>query len=108
MLASHSHFYLENIFNTDFVSQHGGVLPGWIVGSAGAVRYPLPLKVNPGPGARTNVYGYLLATVTADGMIDFEFQNLEESKVPAAIVNRYKPEFVHWCWDQNTQAPKQP
>jgi hypothetical protein len=108
VLASHSHFYLENIFNTDFVSQHGGVLPGWIVGSAGAVRYPLPPKVNPGPGARTNVYGYLLATVTADGMIDFEFQNLEESKVPAAIVNRYQPEFVHWCWDQNTQAPKQP
>jgi hypothetical protein len=108
VLASHTHLFLENIFNTDYVSQHGGVLPGWIVGSAGAVRYPLPPKVNPGPSARTNVYGYLLATVNADGMINFEFQNLDESKVPAAIVTRYKPEFVHWCWDQNTQAPKQP
>jgi hypothetical protein len=99
---------MENIFSTDYVSQHGGVLPGWIVGTAGAVRYDLPPKVNPGPGARKNVYGYLLATVTADGMISFEFQNLEESSVPSPIVTRYKPEFVHWCWVQNSQASKQP
>ena len=49
VLASHSHFYLENIFNTDYISHHGGVLPGWIVGTAGAFRYDLPPKVNPGP-----------------------------------------------------------
>ncbi len=107
VIASHSHFYLENIFNTDFISHHGGVLQGWIVGSAGAVRYELPPNVRPGPGAMTNVYGYLLGTVSADGMINFEFQNLEETSVPPAIVNRYKQEFVHWCWDQNSQAPKQ-
>jgi hypothetical protein len=106
ILASHSHFYLENIFNTDYISRHGGVLPGWIVGTAGAVRYELPAKVNQGPGAQQHVYGYLLGTVSADGMINFDFQNLEETSVPAAIVNRYKPEFVHWCWDQNSQAPK--
>jgi hypothetical protein len=52
------------------------------------------------------VYGYLLGTVDSDGMINFDFQNLEESKVPATIVSRYKPEFVHWCWDQNAQGPK--
>jgi hypothetical protein len=108
VLASHSHFYMENIFNTDYLSQHGGVLPGWIIGTAGAVRYDLPSKATRGPGARTNVYGYLLATVNADGTIHFEFRNLEETSVPAAIVARYKPEFVHWCWDQNSQAPKQP
>jgi hypothetical protein len=108
VLASHSHFYLENIFNTDQTSKHGGVLPGWIIGTAGAVRYDLPPKVNPGPDARKNVYGYLLATVNADGTINFEFQNLDEASVPVGIVNRYKPEFVHWCWDQNSEATKQP
>jgi len=107
VLASHSHFYMANIFNTDYISQHGGALPGWIVGTAGAVRYKLPPTANAAIGAQTNVYGYLLATVQADGSIDFQFQKLEESSVPAAIVDRYKQEFVHWCWDQNSQAPKQ-
>ena len=46
VLASHSHFVMEGIFDTPYWREHGGVLPGWIVGSAGAVRYPLP------PGAQ--------------------------------------------------------
>ncbi|MDP9064739.1 MAG: metallophosphoesterase, partial [Pseudomonadota bacterium] len=37
VLASHSHFALDNIFDTAFWHDHGGVLPGWIVGTAGAV-----------------------------------------------------------------------
>jgi hypothetical protein len=37
-------------------------------------------------------------------MIDFNFQKLDEKDVPPAIVNRYKKEFVHWCWVENTQA----
>ena len=36
VLASHSHYYMDGIFNTDYWKQHGGVLPGWIVGTAGA------------------------------------------------------------------------
>ncbi len=104
VLASHSHFYMGNIFNTAYASSHGGVLPGWIIGAAGAVRYKLPEGVSAGEGAQTNIYGYLLATVHADGMIDFKLQKLDESSVPAAIVNRYKQEFVHWCWVENTQA----
>jgi hypothetical protein len=39
VLASHSHFYMEGIFNTEYWRAHGGVLPGWIVGTAGAERY---------------------------------------------------------------------
>ena len=42
VLASHSHYFMDGIFNTDYWKQHGGVLPGWIVGTGGAVRYPLP------------------------------------------------------------------
>ena len=34
--------YGGNLYNTAHWRTHGGVLPGWIVGTAGAVRYPLP------------------------------------------------------------------
>src|SRR5689334_19762694 len=36
VLASHSHFFMEGIFDTPYWRQHGGVLPGWIIGTAGA------------------------------------------------------------------------
>ena len=104
ILASHSHFYLANNFNTEYISSHGGVLPGWVVGTAGAVRYALPAKAKDATAAQTNIYGYMLATVHADGMIDFQYRKLEETEVPLAIVNRYKQDFVHWCWVENTQA----
>ena len=42
VLASHSHFFMDGVYNTDYWRNNGGVLPGWIVGTAGAVRYPLP------------------------------------------------------------------
>ena len=52
VLASHSHYYMENIYNTEHWRLHGGVLPGWIVGTAGAVRYPLPAERSGAQGQR--------------------------------------------------------
>jgi hypothetical protein len=82
VLASHSHFFMDGIFNTDYWREHGGVLPGWIVGTAGAVRYALPADANDAHAALTNVYGYLLATVQPAGEIRFDFKKLAESDVP--------------------------
>lgn len=48
ILASHSHHFMDGIFNTNYWRAHGGVLPGWIVGTAGAERYPLPRDISPG------------------------------------------------------------
>ncbi|HUK31406.1 MAG TPA: hypothetical protein VLV89_09855 [Candidatus Acidoferrum sp.] len=104
ILASHSHFYMVNNFNTEYVRTHGGVLPGWVVGTAGAQRYALPASAKDATFAQTNIYGYMLATVHPDGTIQFDYQKLEETNVPVVIMNRYKPEFVHWCWVENTQA----
>ncbi|MDB6087089.1 MAG: hypothetical protein JWN43_4970, partial [Gammaproteobacteria bacterium] len=67
VLASHSHFVMENVFETPYWHEHGGVLPGWIVGTGGAVRYPLPPDASKAKFARTHVYGYLLATVSPRG-----------------------------------------
>jgi hypothetical protein len=104
VLASHSHYFMDGIFNTDYWKQHGGVLPGWIVGTAGAVRYALPPGSSDARIAVTNVYGALLGTVQPDGEINFEFQKLEEKDVPEPVVTRYGREFVHWCFAENTQA----
>jgi hypothetical protein len=104
ILASHSHFYMENIYNTETWRTHGGVLPGWIVGTAGAVRYAFPDDIT-GAGAHfTNVYGYLLASIHADGAIQFEFRKLDEKDVPVPVSSRFTPEFVHWCFEKNSYA----
>jgi len=104
VLSSHSHYLMENIFNTAFWRTHGGVLPGWIIGTAGAVRYKLPDEHAGATIAETNVYGFLLATVKPDGEIAFQFQQVNESDVPKKDAKRSAQGFVHWCFDQNSQA----
>jgi len=108
LLASHSHFYMANVYNSAAWKQHGGVLPGWIVGTAGAVRYPLPEDSAQADAARTNVYGYLLGTVNPPGQpagtIHFEFREVKERDVPGAVVNRYTPSLVHFCFAENSEA----
>lgn len=101
ILASHSHYYLENIYDTHHWHTNGGVLPGWIVGTAGAIRYPLPPGVQPGPHARPRVYGYLLGTVRPDGEIQFEFVETSQSDVPKEVRNRYGDAFIHCAFEKN-------
>src|ERR1017187_3662395 len=60
-VASHSHYVMDDVYHTPYWKDH--VLPGWIVGTAGAVRYRLPPGRTGSSIARTDVYGYLLATV---------------------------------------------
>jgi hypothetical protein len=100
ILASHSHFFMDGIFNTAYWRANGGVLPGWIIGTAGAVRYPLA-NASDAKAAETNVYGYLLVTVNADRTIDFRFHKLEEKDIPAEVVSRFSRDFVHQCFTGN-------
>jgi 3',5'-cyclic AMP phosphodiesterase CpdA len=60
VLASHSHFFIENAYNDSCHPGSETVLPGWIVGTAGAVRYRLPANLEGAKQARTDVYGFLL------------------------------------------------
>lgn len=111
VLASHSHYYMEDVFNTADWKGKGEVLPGWIVGTAGAHRNPLPS----GPSgwktakdARTNVYGYLLGTVNPDGQLNgsikFEFHEVKPDVVPSDVAGRFHPGFVAWCFQRNTDC----
>ncbi len=100
VLASHSHFVMNNVYNS--ACHKDDVLEGWIMGSAGAVRYRLPPNLDQANIAMTDIYGYLLATVAPDGKITFQFKEIKQSDVPSSVVNEFSPDLVKWCFEQNT------
>ena len=100
VLASHSHLFMRNVYATACRAETD-VLPGWIVGTAGAVRYRLPKGVVESQDAIPDTYGYLLGTVAANGTISFEFKKIAESDVPKSTVSQYTPAFVHKCFTEN-------
>ena len=101
VLASHSHYFMEDVFRTD--AWKGKVLPGWIVGTAGAVRYRLPAGTVPGPKAMTDVYGYLVGTAAADGSIAFSFQQVQAADLLRTNRGTYPESLVRWCVDENKE-----
>jgi hypothetical protein len=110
ILCAHLHLYMANIFNTDYWRSHGGVLPGWIVATAGATRAALPPDSNEASDAITNVYGYLLGTVnppgSPEGTIHFKYYQVEKSDVPPAVVNKFTSPLVNWCFEENYKGSK--
>ena len=100
MVASHSHFVMDDVFRSSYWNTK--VLPGWIVGTAGAVRYRLPPGVAVGKIARTDVYGYLLATVMSDGSIQFDFQKLGLEDLRRANAGKTPDSLVQWCYEKNS------
>jgi hypothetical protein len=101
VLASHSHFLVEDPYNDACHSRPETLLPGWIVGTAGAVRYRLPADLGGAKQARTDVYGYLLGTVQRDGEIKFQFKEVKPENIPAAVTERYGSKQVQYCFQEN-------
>lgn len=101
IVASHSHFLMEDVYDTP--AWKGKVLPGWIIGTAGAVRYRLPPETGPAQKAMTDVYGYLIGTVAADGSVSFAFQKLSLEDLLAASNGKYPEPLVRWCYVENKQ-----
>jgi len=99
VLASHSHFVMDDVYRTPYWKDQ--VLPGWIVGTAGAVRYRLPPGVGLGSIAKTDVYGYLLGTVLSDGSIRFDFRELSLDDLRLANAGKSPDSLVRWCYDEN-------
>lgn len=94
VLSSHSHFVMDNVYDSDYWRANGGVLPGWIVGTSGAIRYRLPETATPGPNTRTDVYGYLIGTASTDGSIAFQFRELTPKDIPQNVKDKYSQNFV--------------
>ena len=100
LIASHSHYYSPDIYNTSYWKQHTSkVVPGLIIGSAGAHRYALPKTAH--KGAKTMIYGYVQGTVHPDGAIDFELKELTERD----LISHKWPEApnaaIHECYIHN-------
>jgi hypothetical protein len=79
VIASHSHYYSPNIFQTYYWFEYYSMtmLPGWIIGSAGAHRYALPQGAD--KDSKTNIYGYLEGTVHEDGVVDLALHEVSEN-----------------------------
>jgi len=103
VLASHSHFVLNNIYATA-CHPKDEVLDGWIMGSAGAVWYLLPEHAA-STVAKDQIYGYLLGTVAPDGAITFEFRQVKEGDVPDSVITQFTRPQVNWCFVNNLSNP---
>jgi hypothetical protein len=92
VLASHSHYLREDIFNTP--EHRGQVLPGWIIGTAGAEQYDDQIK-----------YGYLQAEVHPDGTVSMQFKGVTESMPPLAS-GPEASRLTEFCFKYNKRVGK--
>jgi hypothetical protein len=80
--------------------------------SAGWEPSQLPASVQPGPNARTNVYGYLLPRAhqggTQDGRIEFKFVELRPEQVADPVQKKFDSGFVAWCFANNRDPDYKP
>lgn len=103
IIASHSHYYSPNVFNTPFWKQHTNrILPGLIIGGAGAHRYKLPKTAE--KGAKTDIYGYVQGTVHGDGTIDFALHELSEDDLKQAKWPNAPLDAIHECYIHNSDS----
>jgi len=86
VMASHSHYFEEYIYDTPENRGHG--LPGWIIGTAGAEQYRTDIK-----------YGYLLVEVTSDGTIHCSFQRVYRDSLPLGAEG-----ITKYCFEKNIRT----
>jgi len=90
VLASHSHYFEEYVYDTPEHNGHG--LRGWIIGTAGAEQYRPEIR-----------YGYLLVEVNSDGIIRASFERVYRDSLPKG------PEAVaRYCFEQNVRVSTTP
>ncbi|MGA7858006.1 MAG: metallophosphoesterase [Terracidiphilus sp.] len=100
LIASHSHYYSPNVYNTPYWKQYSKtVLPGLIVGTAGAHRYQLPKTAD--KAAKTHIYGYVQGAVEADGTIDFTLHELSEDDLIQSRWPNAPLDAIHECYIHN-------
>jgi hypothetical protein len=76
------------------------VVPGVIIGSAGAHRYQLPKEAD--KASRTDIYGYLQGSVHPDGSIDFVLHELSESDLVQSKWPNAPLDAIHECYIHNS------
>ena len=96
LIASHSHYYSPNIYNSPYWKQYSSrVVPGLIIGLAGAHRYALPKTAD--KTAKSHIYGYVQGTVHSDGQIDFKLRELSEDDLVKSRWPDAPLDAIHEC-----------
>lgn len=72
--------------------------------AAGATRYRLPVDHPAARIATTDVYGYLLGTVSPEGHVRFGFQAIASSDVSEETRSRFGSEIVRQCFEENKNS----
>jgi hypothetical protein len=85
VFASHAHLLAANIF--DQPEHRGQVLPGWLIGTAGAEQYRPAIE-----------YGYLEVAVHADGSIEPQFKPVTRDMPPASPAG---DSLAEYCFTRN-------
>ena len=91
VFASHAHLFVTDAFGEQ-PEHEGQVLPGWVVGTAGAEQYRQdsdPIQ-----------YGYALAAVHADGTLDIAFREVKRDSPPLAT-GTGADQLTAFCFEQN-------
>jgi hypothetical protein len=91
VLASHSHFFEKEIYSTP--EHQGHVLPGWIVGTAGAEQYKPAIR-----------YGYMLVEVKPDGAIGTSFVEVDRTSPPVPTGD-WAEKLTTYCFNENKKPP---
>jgi hypothetical protein len=76
------------------------VVPGVIIGSAGAHRYLLPTTA--APGSKTHIYGYLQVTVHDDETMDFALKEITEAEMTKHKWTNAPQAAIHECYVGNS------
>jgi len=107
VIASHSHYFSPNIYYTAFWRQRTNtVVPGWIIGAAGAYRYKLPNEAD--KASKTDVYGYMEGTVHEDGAIDFKLREVTENDMIQAKWPNAPLDKIELCYSDNSSNRETP
>jgi hypothetical protein len=105
IFSSHSHYYLSNIYNTAALQSLGPVLPGWLVGTAGAQHYSVPPEVKSFTTWAENEYGY--ATVRVDpgaGSVSVKFVPIKRRDLDRNVNWKFGRSTVDFCFSENWSA----
>jgi len=91
VFASHSHYFEEDIYNS--TEHQGNVIPGWIIGTAGAEQYRQQIR-----------YGYLLVRVEPNGTIVTSFKDVGRNT--SSVVPEESPQLLDYCFERNREDEK--
>jgi Calcineurin-like phosphoesterase len=86
VFSSHSHLFEANVYDTP--EHRGQVLPGWIIGTAGAQQYTNAIS-----------YGYVRIDVNTDGTITPRFRPVTRTSPPAT--GPAEQPLVDFCFQEN-------